>query len=448
VMCSPLRTLSHWWVEKNNHQLICATSVATRGGAVLITGDNKNNKSTTALACIEKGMFFLGDDHIIVSPDTEPEVYSLYSTMTLNSNDLERFPGLSKFVIDPGKIKKDKEILLLHPAMKDQIKRKMPLKALIILRESDNNQGTLYSIPNWSLQAKMSFKTETQMPNASIRTHDFIRHLCDNLPTFDLRQGSEIFNIPAIIEALLEKSYPGQSPEDIKETENKPKPLISIIVPVYNGEEFIQEAIDSILLQNYPSLEIVIVNDGSTDNSESIIKSLNVNLKYIYQENAGPAAARNRGICESSGEFIAFLDIDDFWPEFNLDLLVREILDEPGIQVVHGYAQLLKKNESTGEWEFTANPKESFPGYIGAGLYRKSVFEEVGLFDPALSFGEDSDWFNRANEMRINLKKLEAVTLYVRRHRKNMTQGKNLKELNVLRVFKKSLDRIRNQKLQ
>ncbi len=96
----------------------------------------------------------------------------------------------------------------------------------------------------------------------------------------------------------------------------------------------------------------------------------------------------------------------------------------------------------------TMKSKELFvsviiPDYIGAAIYRKSAFRKAGLFDTTLKFGEDSDWFNRANELNLKVKRLEDVTLMVRRHGKNMTHGKDLVELNTLKVFKKFIDRKR-----
>ena len=104
-------------------------------------------------------------------------------------------------------------------------------------------------------------------------------------------------------------------------------------------------------------------------------------------------------------------------------------------------------NKASDCYEYVGNPKESFPHYIVAAIYRKSAFEKVGLFDPMLRFGEDSDWFLRAGEMKLNIKRLEETSLYVRRHWGNMTEGRNMLELNVMKVFKKTLElrRIKGQ---
>ena len=125
--------------------------------------------------------------------------------------------------------------------------------------------------------------------------------------------------------------------------------------------------------------------------------------------------------------------------------MVDEILRNPDMDVIRGYAQLMQFNKANGCYEYVGNPKESFPHYIGAAIYRKAAFEKVGLFDATLRFGEDSDWFIRATEMNLNIKRIEETSLYVRRHGGNMTEGRNMLELNVMKVFKKSLERRRTQ---
>ncbi len=137
--------------------------------------------------------------------------------------------------------------------------------------------------------------------------------------------------------------------------------------------------------------------------------------------------------------------MDDLWPENNLKVLVNVLREQTHIDVVHGHGQLMEFDAATGQYEYVGNPRESFPFYIGAALFRRSVFETVGLFDTKLLFAEDIDWFNRAQEIGIALKMLSQVTLLVRRHEQNMTHGKSLIELNMLQVFKMALDRKRQR---
>ncbi|MFC1730874.1 glycosyltransferase [candidate division KSB1 bacterium] len=446
VKSSPLRTLIHWWMEKNGCQLLHAAAVGTDQGAILISGKGGAGKSTTALTCLQSGLSYISDDYLITSVDPEPTVYSLYSTAKLNVDEMHKMSFFERFAKDIVKKGQDKTILYLFPDLKQQIALKMPLRAIFIPEIKPQKESMIAPVPFWAVQGAVSFTTMSQLPNVGRHTHNYICNLCNSLPIFELELGSDLNKIPPTIENFLANPS-NYGPDKIiskKEvTDPKEMPLISVITPVYNGEEFIKEAIDNILSQEYPALEIIIVNDGSTDNSEKIIKELPYDIRYFYQVNAGPASARNRGIRDASGEFIAFLDADDLWPENNLKLLVKELILDPKLQLIKGHAQLLEKNEKTSTWDFIGNPRESFPGYIGSALYRKTVFNEVGLYDTTLKFGEDSDWFKRAKELEINMKNIDEVTLYVRRHGGNMTEGKDIVELNALKVFKKSLDRTR-----
>jgi glycosyltransferase involved in cell wall biosynthesis len=220
---------------------------------------------------------------------------------------------------------------------------------------------------------------------------------------------------------------------------------VSVIIPVYNGERFVADAIGSVLAQNYPALEIIVVDDGSTDGTEDAVRRMPFEVHYFKQPNLGPAAARNRGVRDASGDFVAFLDVDDLWPENTLNTLMNELLRHPQLDLVQGYSQVTEFVEGSG-YEYRGNPMESFPYSIATALYRKRVFDRVGLFDKTLIFGEDTDWFNRANELGVPMKRLDLVTLVVRRHGRNMTQEKTPVELNMLRVFKKALDRKRGER--
>jgi glycosyltransferase involved in cell wall biosynthesis len=218
---------------------------------------------------------------------------------------------------------------------------------------------------------------------------------------------------------------------------------VSVVIPVYNGGAFLGDAIRSVLSQEYPALEIIVVDDGSTEDVGAALGRLPVDVRLFRQDNAGAAAARNRGIRDASGDIIAFLDVDDLWPESNLNVLVEHLAAHPEADVVRGRAQVTRYTEGTEPGEYLGNPGEAFPHYIGTGLYRRRAFERVGLFDPDLRFGEDTDWFTRATECNLTVHHLEEVTLFVRRHAGNMTRGKSLVELNQLRLFKKALDRKR-----
>jgi glycosyltransferase involved in cell wall biosynthesis len=218
---------------------------------------------------------------------------------------------------------------------------------------------------------------------------------------------------------------------------------VSAIIPVFDGASFLPDAVGSVLAQDYPAIEIIVVDDGSTDDIAGVVARLPVAVRYLRQANAGPAAARNRGIAAATGDHLAFLDVDDLWPEGNLHRLVDLMVERPELDVVHGAGRILQRDPASGRWEFEGPGNAPFLFSIDAALFRRRAFERVGLFDPELRFGEDADWFYRAHEVPCPILRLTDVTLHVRRHDGNMTNGKSVVELGALRVLKKKLDRAR-----
>ena len=215
-------------------------------------------------------------------------------------------------------------------------------------------------------------------------------------------------------------------------------PFVSVVIPVFNGEAFLREAVESVLAQKYSPLEIIIVDDGSTDGTETVARSLPEPVRYLRQTNAGPAAARNRGIEHAQGSLIAFADADDLWPAAKLELQLP-YFNDPAIEIVMGRIQQvhLWNAEEFGEPAFSVN--------LGSAVIRKTVFERVGLFDETMRYSEDVDWFMRAREGGVAIVTIDAVTLLYRQHEQNMTRGKSTSELNVLKALKRSLDRRREQ---
>ncbi len=439
VYSSPFRTLIHWWMEKNNCQLLHAAAVGIDNKAVLITGKGGAGKSTTSLTCLKNGLKYLGDDYVIVKKDPTPYVYSLYCSAKLNVKDIIKFPELIHLTSPRTNEDQEKEVLFIYPKLKEQIALKMPLVAILTPVIQPLEETTFSPTLFWPIQRAICFTTMTQLPGVGKHTQSYINDFITKLPCYILKPGRNLTLIPqAIINFITGNSF--KIANDTINEEHE-KPLISVIIPTYNGAQFIPEAINHILSQHYPHIEIIVVDDGSTDNTQSIVEQLTTDVRYFHQPNSGPASARNRGIRNASGDFIAFLDVDDYWPEHTLNILIHELREHPELELARGYAQLFRKEESD-KIEFLGNAKESFPSYIGAGLYRKSAFDKVGLYDQELRFGEDGDWFNRAEEKNIAMKRIEDVTLMVQRHESNMTKGKNLVELNMLKIFKKKKDRI------
>ncbi|HOH99097.1 MAG TPA: glycosyltransferase [Bacteroidales bacterium] len=442
---APLRTMFHWWMEHLGHQMLHAAVVGHDGKALVITGKGGIGKSTTALNSLEAGMDYLSDDYVIISLNPEPTAWCLYSTAKVNAGELDLYPGLAPLASPLIKPDQEKAVIFLYPDRKDQLALSMPLAGLLTPVFGEGEATTTRAIPNWRIMRNMSFTTMAQLPGAGEHTNTFIHKLSHSLPVMELVLGQDRKAVPEVLTSLL-RDETSLRQMDFPSVDDRSRhwPMISIVVPVYNGGSFIEEAIQNILAQEYPSIEIIIVDDGSTDDTAEVVKRLPIDVRYFYQENSGPAAARNRGIRDASADFIALLDVDDLWPDKNLFLMSRHLMDDPDVLVVHGQAQVLDKDLITDEYKYVGSPMEAFQGYIGAGLYRKEAFNVVGLYDTFMRMGEDADWFQRATELRINLKKLDEVTLFVRRHGHNMTEGLDLVALNTLTVFKKSLDRMRH----
>jgi len=223
-------------------------------------------------------------------------------------------------------------------------------------------------------------------------------------------------------------------------------PLVSVIIPAYNAQAFLSEAIESLQEQDYNPLEIIVVDDGSTDRTAEIIARMGDSIRYSYQYNSGPAAARNKGLTMAHGEIIAFLDSDDLWPGDKLHTQVRWLVNNPKIDVVMGrvqYVGLFTPREL--KIPFEGSDKTLVNTYLGCCVFRREVFDKVGIFDETLRYSEDHDWFLRAREQGISITIIDKVALYYRLHEQNMTRIKDTNGFQLAKILKKSLDRRRSQ---
>jgi glycosyltransferase involved in cell wall biosynthesis len=221
-------------------------------------------------------------------------------------------------------------------------------------------------------------------------------------------------------------------------------PRLSVIVPAYNAANFIRDAIRSIEEQDYPTLEIIVVDDGSTDATREVVAGHNGAIRYVRQENQGAAGARNHGLSLARGSLITFLDADDVWTPSALKLLTEHLHDSPQTDVVLGrvqYTRLL--TDSTGEHRMEAFGDPCISFSFDAGVFRRQIFERIGTFDASLRSSEDVDWFMRAREARVMIDVLEDVVLFYRRHGRNLTQDRDTSHRDLAHALKQSLNRRR-----
>ncbi len=223
------------------------------------------------------------------------------------------------------------------------------------------------------------------------------------------------------------------------------QPLISVIVPFYNAENFIAETVHSIQQQAYEPLQIIIINDGSTDNSLKIIESFDTPMKIISQANAGPAQARNRGLQHAKGEFIAFLDADDLWPEGKLANQLAYLKSNEKVEAVWGRTQYFGDFSERDLKLPLAEDRTAYSYQLGAGFFRRSAFEKVGLFDGSFRYSEDYDWILRMREMGIPHETMPQITLLHRMHQDSMVHSPDNLNYQLTLLVKKSLDRRRQK---
>lgn len=222
-------------------------------------------------------------------------------------------------------------------------------------------------------------------------------------------------------------------------------PSISVIIPAYNARTFLPEALASVHAQELPPAEILVVDDGSNDGTAEWASGQE-NVRVIRQQNSGPSAARNRGLEEARGEFVAFLDADDLWPHYKLRVQADWLTNDPDLQVVLGRVHWTSLDGSTLPPLVYDSPDHarSFIN-LGAALWRRSAFEPVGGFDPSMRYGEDHDWFLRAREASLPMVILRDITLDYRIHARNMTAGRDGTELGIMTVLQRSLQRRRTR---
>ena len=212
-----------------------------------------------------------------------------------------------------------------------------------------------------------------------------------------------------------------------------PEPLVSIIIPTYNGKQYLTQTIQSAFSQDYDNKEVIVVDDGSTENIKTLLTPYLHKITYIYQENKGPGAARNRGVLESSGEFIAFLDHDDIWARQKTSRQVNLLKKHPNCGLVYCYPTLIDQH---GDEILTEKPsffpeRDVFEAFLkrnrivsfSSVIIRRSVFDSVGGIDesPELATCDDYDlWLRISASYDVLFSPGEL--LYYRLHQNNFAK--------------------------
>lgn len=220
-------------------------------------------------------------------------------------------------------------------------------------------------------------------------------------------------------------------------------PKVSVIIHTYNNEKFIAETISTVQSQTYDDYEIIVVDDGSTDNTRTELLPYMDKIKYHYKENGGIASAKNTGIKLSNAEFVAFLDHDDLWSPEKLELQIDYFEKNPRVGLVYSkYASF--RNDKI----IRAKPKIGYSGWIFPNLISKSIIQTstvmvkmeclntIGTFDESLVLADEYDLFLRiAKKYECGFIDIK-LTKY-RIHENNASKNKHLFDMENLKVYKK-----------
>ena len=218
-------------------------------------------------------------------------------------------------------------------------------------------------------------------------------------------------------------------------------PAVTVIIPTYNRSEFVRQAINSVLAQSYKDFELLVIDDGSTDNTRQVISAINDSrIKYIYKDNGGVSSARNLGLKKATGEFVAFLDHDDYYPQNFLEVLTKKLKENPDYGMAYGPITMVtqegeqmpfyKADSCKSGWVTEAIFKKGFV-WTSSSVFRKSVWDEFWYDENLKSSTEDFDAYLRLST-RCRFLYVPQITAYHRvlpdslSHTKGVTCSKPL----------------------
>ena len=220
---------------------------------------------------------------------------------------------------------------------------------------------------------------------------------------------------------------------------------ITVIIPVFNCERYLAATIQSALAQTHPPAELIIVDDGSTDDSAAMAQAYTPRVRYLHQANLGPAAARNLGVSQATGDLLAFLDADDLWTPDKLARQMQVLQTDPACEAVLGRIEnfiSLELDENQRQM-LARSAAQTGDFHVGALLIRQGAFRRVGDFDKTLQSGEFIDWWARAVDRRLAYQVLPFIVMHRRLHGQNHTLRRRDTQYDYLRVVKAALNRRR-----
>lgn len=216
--------------------------------------------------------------------------------------------------------------------------------------------------------------------------------------------------------------------------------MISVIVPAFNAERFLRQAIDSVLAQDWPEMEVLVVDNCSVDGSAAIAASYGAPVRCLRSDPPGQPPTTNTGVRHARGEWLAFIDADDLWTRGKLSRQFREFEEHPELEAVFGHAVNFSGPAPTAEDRAAAEMPAPLPGTM---LIRREAFHRVGYYDENFTIGSIMDWYLRAREASLRHRILPDVFLYRRVHEDNLGAREKDRRVDYVHILKAALDRRR-----
>ncbi len=223
-------------------------------------------------------------------------------------------------------------------------------------------------------------------------------------------------------------------------------PLVSVVIPAFNASSYIEETLSSVFKQEYPNLEVIVVDDGSEDETASIVKQFDIT--YFYQKHQGVSSAMNAGFNAAKGEFIASVDSDDLWLPKKISLQIELFESDPDLDIAFCYIEQFlcpKIKESENKFHIPESSK-ILAGYSSiAMLIKKRSFFSVGLFNETYQFGDFIEWYGRARDFGLKQTIHKDILALRRIHKSNMGSDQLAAKQSYMKIIKERLHRQRNE---
>jgi glycosyltransferase involved in cell wall biosynthesis len=222
-------------------------------------------------------------------------------------------------------------------------------------------------------------------------------------------------------------------------------PLVSVVIAAHNAGRFLAETLETVLAQDHRPLEIVVVDDGSGDDTRAVMARFGADIVAGHQEHLGLGAAQNHGIGLATGTHLSFVDADDLWTPTKTSLQLAVLAGDPDLDVVFGMVEQF----ATADTDGAAPPSvpddlRVLAGYsTGTMLLRREEFGRVGLFSETVTIGPFVDWYGRALDAGLRPHLVDEVVMHRRIHGDNMGRRLRSQQRDYLKVLKSRVDRKR-----